>query len=309
VYGSGAPTGGGAARRDMRGPGAARSGRGDHPESDVATYAIGDIQGCHDSLLALLERIDYRRGRDRLLLAGDLVNRGPRSVDVLRWARDQGDSVEAVLGNHDLHLLGCAAGVRRARRHDTFQDVLAAPDREELLAWLRARPLVVREGSALLVHAGLLPPWTAAQAEELAREVEAELRGPRGAALLADWSGAPRAWRGDLAPAERRALALSAMVSIRCVDRAGAMEPAFKGPPGDAPPELVPWFDHPGRRSRDVRVVVGHWAALGLHLAADVAAIDTGCVWGGRLSALRLDGGAGGDEVIDVPGLAVPPPA
>jgi bis(5'-nucleosyl)-tetraphosphatase (symmetrical) len=254
----------------------------------TATYAIGDIQGCYDSLQALLSRIDYRRGLDRLWLAGDLVNRGPRSLDTLRWARDQGDSLVAVLGNHDLHLLACAAGVRRPRRRDTFQDVLTAPDRDELLDWLRRRPLVHREGSRLLVHAGLLPPWTADAAVALGREVEAELRGPGAAALLGSWSDAPRAWSDDLTGIDRHALVLSALVTIRCVDRAGAMDREFNGAPAEVPADLVPWFAHPARRSRDVRVVCGHWAALGLHLAPDVAALDTGCVWGGELTAVRL---------------------
>jgi len=258
----------------------------------VPNYAIGDIQGCMESLRALLERIDYEPGRDRLWLTGDLVNRGPRSLEVLRWARDQGESAVVALGNHDLHLLARAAGVADRRRRDTIEDVLAAPDREDLVEWLRRRPLMAREGRVVMVHAGLMPAWSLEQAEDLAREAEEELRGQRWAALLAEWRGAPSAWRGDLAPGPRRSLALSAMATLRTVTRDGAMRRDFNGSPDEAPPGCVPWFDHPERRWRGARVVFGHWAALGLLLRDDVAALDTGCVWGGKLTALRLDDGA-----------------
>ena len=257
----------------------------------MGTYAIGDIQGCMGVLDALLAQIDYRPGRDQLWLAGDLVNRGPRSLDVLRWARDQDDSVVAVLGNHDLHLLACAAGVRQVGRRDTFTDVLEAPDRDELVSWLRHRPLLHREGHHLLVHAGLLPPWTADAAAELAREVEDVLRGPHHAELLGDWTSAPDRWRDDLSPRDRRTLTASALTTLRCVDAAGAMDRDFNRHPREAPPGLVPWFDHPARRSRHVRVLCGHWAALGLHLAADVAALDSGAVYGRGLTALCLGTG------------------
>jgi bis(5'-nucleosyl)-tetraphosphatase (symmetrical) len=255
-------------------------------------YAIGDVQGCMESLRALLERIDYQRGRDSLWLTGDLVNRGPRSLEVLRWARAQGASVDVVLGNHDLHLLARAVGVAPRRARDTIEDVLSAPDRDDLIEWLRHRPLLVRDGELLMVHAGLLPGWTPDQAEQLARDLEAELRGPRWTALLASWRGAPGSWSHDLEPGQRRALALSAMATVRAVNAAGAMRRDFNGSPAEAPPGCVPWFDHPARRSRGARVVFGHWAALGLLLRDDVAALDTGCVWGGKLTALRLDDGA-----------------
>ena len=245
-----------------------------------------------ESLRALLARIDYSAGSDRLWLTGDLVNRGPRSLEVLRWAMDQGDRLVTVLGNHDLHFLARAAGVAQKRARDTLDDALAAPDRDDLVEWLRRQPLIVREGRLLLVHAGLLPEWSAAEAEALAGELEEELRGPGWATLLAGWRGAPDAWRPDLAPGPRRALALAAMASLRTVTPEGGMRRDFNGPPAEAPPGCVAWFDHPGRRSRDVRAVFGHWAALGLLLREDVAALDTGCVWGRKLTALRLDDGA-----------------
>lgn len=262
----------------------------------MATYAIGDIQGCWDNLRALLARIQPAAG-DRLWLAGDLVNRGPRSLAVLRWAAEQGDRVVAVLGNHDLHLVACARGVRRPRRSDTFQDVLEAPDGGALVDWLARRPLLHREGDWLMVHAGLLPAWSADDAERIAREVEAAGLSQH---LLDTWRDAPRRWRDDLARDDRHALALAAFATLRCVDREGAMDREFDGPPAEAPPGLLPWFDHPERRSRAARIVCGHWAALGLLVRPDLAALDSGCVWGGQLSALRLEDGA----LFQVPGLA-----
>jgi bis(5'-nucleosyl)-tetraphosphatase (symmetrical) len=262
----------------------------------MATYAIGDVQGCWDNLRALVERIAPAAG-DRLWLTGDLVNRGPRSLEVLRWARDQGDRLVAVLGNHDLHLISCARGVRKPRKGDTFRDVLDAPDRDELIDWLASRPLVHREGDWLMVHAGLLPDWSADDAERLAREVEETGLSD---ALLGSWRQAPRRWRDDLDPAGRHALALSAFATLRCVDRDGAMDRDFDGPPAEAPPRLLAWFDHPRRRSREVRIACGHWAALGLLIRPDLAALDSGCVWGGHLTAMRLEDG----ETFQVPGRA-----
>jgi len=252
-----------------------------------------------ESLSALLARIGDDPRRDRLWLTGDLVNRGPRSLEVLRWARDQGDRLVTVLGNHDLHLLARAAGLAAARRRDTLDDVLTAPDRDELIEWLRRRPLIHREGKLVLVHAGLLPDWSLAEAEELARELEEGLRGRHWMALLRDWRGAIGSWRADLAPSARRALAMTAMATLRAVTADGAMRRDFNGPPAELPPGCVAWFDHPRRRSRDARILFGHWAALGLVLRRDVAALDSGCVWGDRLTALRLDD----DAVFQQPAL------
>jgi bis(5'-nucleosyl)-tetraphosphatase (symmetrical) len=261
----------------------------------MATYAIGDVQGCWANLRALLEKI-RPAADDRLWLTGDLVNRGPHSLEVLRWARDQGDRVTVVLGNHDLHLISCARGVRKPRKSDTFQDVLDAPDRDELVGWLSRRPLVHCEGGWLMVHAGLLPPWSADDAEAIARDIEATGLPD---SLLGSWREAPRRWSGDLDTDDRRALALAAFATLRCVDREGAMDRDFDGAPADAPAGLLPWFDHPQRRSREVRIVCGHWAALGLLVRSDLAALDSGCVWGGCLTALRLEDGV----TFQVPGL------
>jgi bis(5'-nucleosyl)-tetraphosphatase (symmetrical) len=239
----------------------------------MATYAIGDIQGCYATLQGLLARIGFDAARDRLWLVGDLVNRGPRSLDVLRWARALDGRIVAVLGNHDLHLLGRAAGVRPRRDFDTFDDILQAPDRDPLLEWLAARPLLYREGDRVLVHAGLLPAWTVDDAEARARAAEAALRTGGPAAL----AGSP-----DMA----------ALTRVRLVDGAGEPVPDYSGPLDGAPPGTMPWFAHPARRSRGSRIVFGHWAALGLVLDDDAVGLDTGCVWGRCLTAMRLEDGA-----------------
>ncbi len=259
----------------------------------MATYAIGDIHGCYATLQRLLKRLRHDPRRDRLWLVGDLVNRGPRSLAVLRWASAL-DPVRAVavLGNHDLHLLARAQGLAAPRRRDTLDDVLAARDRDDLLAWLGARPLLHREDGWAMVHAGLLPEWTLGRAAELAAEVEAELRGAGARRLLSTLRAEPPGrFRETLSPAARRRLALAGLTRLRTVDRRGRMATDWSGAPAAAPAGHLPWFAAPGRRSRRAQIVFGHWAALGLHLADGVAGLDTGCVWGNSLTALRLDDG------------------
>jgi bis(5'-nucleosyl)-tetraphosphatase (symmetrical) len=258
----------------------------------MATYAIGDVHGCFATLEALLARLGFTAGRDRLWLVGDLVNRGPRSLDVLRWAAGMGESLVAVLGNHDLYLLARAAGAVERKRRDTLDEVLAAPDSGQLLAWLRARPLIHREGDTVLVHAGLFPPWSVDRAEHLARETEARLRGPGGDRLLRlAMSRRADRWSARMAGRARARVTLAGMTSLRALTAAGAMCEDWSGPPAELPPGCVPWFAVPGRRSAEARIVFGHWAALGLHLAPGIAALDTGCVWGKCLTALRLEDG------------------
>ncbi|HLX11074.1 MAG TPA: symmetrical bis(5'-nucleosyl)-tetraphosphatase [Thermoanaerobaculia bacterium] len=259
----------------------------------MATYAIGDVHGCWETLHGLLQRLALAPRRDRLWLVGDLVNRGPRSLEVLRWAAGMGDGLVAVLGNHDLHLLARAAGLAERRRRDTLEAVLAAPDREPLLAWLRNRPLLHREGSRVLVHAGLFPAWTVETAERLAREAEERLRGKSGARLLRS-AVAKRSdrWREDLDAGGRAGAALAGMTRLRALTASGRMCEEFSGPPAELPPGCLPWFEVPGRRSAGAQVICGHWAALGLRLGPGIAALDTGCVWGRSLTALRLDDGA-----------------
>jgi len=258
----------------------------------MATLAIGDVHGCFETLRALLARVGFSPRRDRLWLVGDLVNRGPRSLEALRWAAGMGDRLVVVLGNHDLYLLGRAAGVVERKRRDTLDAVLAAADRDELLAWLRERPLLHREGDRVLVHAGLFAEWTVEHAEQLARETEARLRGPAGDRLLRSAAvKRPDRWREGLAAGARARVALAGMARLRALTAAGRMCPDFSGPPAELPAGCMPWFEAPGRRSAGVQVIFGHWAALGLRLAPGVAALDTGCVWGQSLSALRLDDG------------------
>jgi bis(5'-nucleosyl)-tetraphosphatase (symmetrical) len=259
----------------------------------MATYAIGDVHGCFATLQALLARIAYSPGDDRLWLVGDLVNRGPQSLAVLRWAADQGDDrLVVTLGNHDLHLLARAAGVAERKRRDTLDAVLNAPDRDELLAWLRRRPLLHREGETLLVHAGLFPQWSVEEAEGLAREAEERLRGRTAGRLLRAAAGKrSERWRRGLTPGARVRVAVAGMVRLRALTADGRMCADWSGPPSDLPAGCRPWFELPERRSAGARIVCGHWAALGLRMEPGIAAIDTGCVWGQRLTALRLDDG------------------
>jgi bis(5'-nucleosyl)-tetraphosphatase (symmetrical) len=256
----------------------------------MATYAIGDVQGCFDELAALLGEIGFAASRDRLWFVGDLVNRGPKSLEVLRFVRALGERATVVLGNHDLHLLRLAAGIGKANRGDTLDAVLDAPDRDELVAWLRTRLLLHAEDDHLMMHAGLLPSWTAAQARDLAREVEEALRGKRYRDVLAELSsGPPHQWRDDLRGPERLRVVTSALTRLRFCNADGLMDLKAKGRPDEAPPGFLPWFDVPGRRTRDVTVVCGHWSVLGLHVRPRLLAIDSGCVWGASLTAIRLE--------------------
>ncbi len=271
----------------------------------MATYAIGDVQGCHDELERLLERLAFDVARDRLWMVGDLVNRGPRSLETLRLVRSFGDAASVVLGNHDLHLLAVAAGAREPRRKDTLDAVLGAPDRDELLAWLRHQPLLVhdRDAARVLVHAGLPPQWDADQAEGCARELEAVLQGPDHDAFFHSMYGDhPACWEPALTGAERLRYVTNALTRMRYVDAGGALDLDEKGPPGTQSDGLVPWFAHPRRHSRDVTVVFGHWASLQSQVPLDpghrVIHLDMGCVWGGALRAVRLEDGA----VLEVPG-------
>lgn len=256
----------------------------------MATYAIGDVQGCARSLENLLDVVGFDAVRDRIWFAGDLVNRGPHSLDVLRWAFDHDACIVSVLGNHDLHLLGRAHDVAPARRKDTLDEVLAAPDRGRLVEWLRHRPFVHREGDLLLVHAGLLPSWSTVQAEELARAGEAALRSEDFADHLRRWSvRADVRWAEDLEDDARIDAAVRVFCNLRGCDGQGQPVWGFAGPPDEAPEGLVPWHSHPARRAGSVTVACGHWAAQGLLVRDDLLALDTGCVWGGRLTAVRLD--------------------
>ena len=256
----------------------------------MATYAIGDLQGCLGPLERLLLAIDFDATRDRLWFVGDLVNRGPDSLGCLRFVRGLGEPAVAVLGNHDLHLLCVAAGVQRTRKRDTLQAVLDAPDRDDLLAWLRSRPLLHVEGSFAMVHAGLLPEWDITTAQSLANEVEAVLRGPDWLPFLSSLYGnEPLRWGDSLAGQDRLRAIVNAMTRLRVCRADGSMDLDFRGEPDESCGESLPWFDMPGRRSTTHTIVCGHWSALGLRVTPSVVSLDSGCVWGRALTALRLE--------------------
>lgn len=256
----------------------------------MPTYAIGDIQGCHEPLLRLLDVIRFDPGSDRLWFVGDLVNRGPDSLETLRFIRALGDAALCVLGNHDLHLIALAEGYGRPHKGDTLDTLLAAPDREALLGWLRQQRLAWREGDWLMVHAGVLPNWTPEDVLRHAAEAEAVLRGPRYREFLAQMYGnAPVAWDASLQGVERLRVIVNAFTRLRYCSADGEMEFHHKGAPGTQPPGWLPWFDVPWRQSANVAVIFGHWSTLGLINRDDVIALDTGCLWGGSLTAVRLE--------------------
>ena len=256
----------------------------------MATYAIGDLQGCYASFRHLLERVAFDPARDRLWLVGDLVNRGPRSLETLRFVRQLGPAAITVLGNHDLSLLMAAEGFGKRGKGDTFDDILAAPDREELLDWLRHQPLCHLEGEFCMVHAGLLPQWTATQARALAMEAEAALTGVNWRAFMANmWGSEPAAWRDDLEGWPRLRVIINAMTRMRFCSPKGVMDFRVKGEVSKAPKGFLPWFEVAGRRSADTVLIVGHWSALGLKVLPQLLAIDSGCLWGGALTAIRLE--------------------
>jgi bis(5'-nucleosyl)-tetraphosphatase (symmetrical) len=248
------------------------------------------VQGCFEPLQRLVDSLRFDPQRDRLWFTGDLVNRGPQSLECLRFVKSLGDAAVSVFGNHDFHLLCVAEGVEPRRKRDTLDDVLEAPDRIELLEWVRHRPLMHAEGGWALVHAGLLPEWTVVKARSLAHEVEAEMRGPGYRAFLARMYGdEPTRWNDALEGHDRLRVIVNAMTRMRVLDDYGTMVLSFKGEPGDAHDQWTPWFDFPGRRSADHTIACGHWSALGLMAREDVVGLDSGCVWGNTLSAVRLE--------------------
>lgn len=252
----------------------------------MATYVIGDVQGCFDELKQLLKEVGYQERQDRLWFVGDLVNRGPKSLEVLRFVRGLGERAVTVLGNHDLHLVAQHEGIERARKDDSFHDVLAAAEARELVTWLRRRPMMHVEGRYAMVHAGLLPQWSIARARELAREVEDALAGERYRDFLKNMYGAkPEQWSDNLAGWDRLRVIVNAMTRMRFCTREGRMEFHAKG--AEPPAGYLAWFDtRPPERET---LLCGHWSQLGLKLGKRLALLDSGCVWGGALSALRLE--------------------
>lgn len=257
----------------------------------MATYVIGDVQGCYNSLRRLLDKIRFDPAIDKLWFTGDLVNRGPRSVEVLRFVAALGDRAITVLGNHDLHLLAVASGARARGSRDTISDVLAAPDRADLLRWLAHQPLLHQDAETgiVLVHAGLLPQWDLAQSQRCAREVEAVIRSPAASEFFTQMYGdEPRIWLENLAGTERLRLIVNAFTRLRFCAPDGKADYEYNGPPGSQPIPLLPWFAVPGRRTAGLRVVFGHWSLLGLYSDGEVLSVDTGCCWGRFLTAVRL---------------------
>lgn len=265
----------------------------------MAIYAIGDIQGCYRPFAQMLERVDFDPAHDRLWLVGDLVNRGPESLRVLRTLVALGDAVTTVLGNHDLYLLMLAAGYPRREADDTLYQVLEAPDRDELLNWLARRPLMHVEGDHALVHAGLLPRWTVGHAMQLANEVSNVLTSALSRPFLRNLAGnEPACWNERLRGQDRLRAIVNALTRMRFCSPDGCMPLRAKGGPHQAPPGTTPWFRAPDRYSRTHTIVCGHWSALGFYREPGLIALDSGCVWGGKLTAVRLDD----DAVFQVQG-------
>jgi bis(5'-nucleosyl)-tetraphosphatase (symmetrical) len=265
----------------------------------MARIAIGDVQGCLTELRGLLETARFSADRDELWFVGDLVNRGPQSLGVLRFVRALGANARVVLGNHDLHLLALAFGSgREVRKGDTLDEILQASDRDTLLEWLLGCPLAVRAPQAapdgaddLMVHAGVVPQWSAAEIQALASEVEQVLR-DRPAELLAGLYGnKPDRWSETLQGIDRWRFVINTLTRLRYCRADGQIDLKMKGAPGSQPPGWQPWFEVDTRRSRGTRMIVGHWSALGLRVEPNLLALDTGCVWGGALTAVCLDSG------------------
>jgi bis(5'-nucleosyl)-tetraphosphatase (symmetrical) len=286
----------------------------------MSLYCIGDLQGCAAPFGRLLDRIGFSPSRDTLCLLGDLVNRGPDSLAVLRQISALGDAAQSVLGNHDLHLLAVAAGAKKTGGKDTLQAVLDAPDREALLDWLRHRPLAISASGWLMVHAGVLPQWTVSQTLGLAGEVERALRQPGLHDFLMQMYGnRPDRWHDSLTGADRLRVIVNALTRLRFCTEQGVMEFDAKKGADAAPDGFLPWFDVPGRRSAETPIAFGHWSALvsdrivgssGFNgLRNNTLALDTGCVWGNRLTAARLGPKDGDFELISEPCLDQSTPA
>lgn len=267
----------------------------------MAHYLVGDLQGCDAPLARLLAKIAFSPSRDTLYVLGDLVNRGPASAGVLRRLMALGDAAHSLLGNHDLSLLAVAHGHRAPHRNDTMDDILRAPDRDAMLDWLRHRSMALHAHGILMVHGGVLPQWDVPQALSLAGEVEAVLRGADLAAFLARmWGNQPDRWDDALTGADRLRVVVNALTRLRFCTPEGVMDLKASGRPDQAPPGMLPWFDVPGRRTAGECIAFGHWSTLGYLRRADIISLDTGCVWGGCLSALRL-AADGAHELIQEP--------
>lgn len=271
----------------------------------MKTYAIGDIQGCLEPLQMLMTKIERDTPDARYLFAGDLVNRGPHSLETLRFVRDMGDRAVSVLGNHDLHLLAIAAGARKKEKLGSLQAIFDAPDGDVLIDWLRCCPMAHEAGGMLLVHAGVLPQWTLTQTLMLAKEVESVLQGPDWMDFMQEMYGdQPARWQDDLTGADRLRCIVNGLTRLRFCSEDGEMEFDAKEGISDAPAGFVPWFEVTGRQTKDDTIIFGHWSTLGLLLRPNLMALDTGCVWGRQLTAVCLE-----DRTlyqVDCQGLCMP---
>lgn len=255
----------------------------------MTTYAIGDIQGCYHAFQTLLTKLKFNPKVDKLWLVGDLINRGNGSLEILRWCYQNQESLKVVLGNHDLHALAVAHGFAPPHKSDTLHALLDAADHDVLFDWLRHQHLIYQEDDYLMVHAGLLPQWTVAQAVQYGAEIEAALQGPDYHDFLLNMYGnLPNTWNETLVGMDRLRVITNALTRLRVCTAQGAMEFSFKGELSDVPTGLMPWFDVPDRASKDAQVIFGHWSALGLQQRNNVYALDTGCLWGGQLTAMNL---------------------
>lgn len=256
----------------------------------MATYAIGDIQGCFGTFIKLLERCAFDPEKDRLWLVGDLVNRGPRSLETMRYIRALGSAAITVLGNHDLALLVMSEGHGKRSKGDRFDDILKAPDIDELLFWLRQQPLCHTEGDYCMVHAGMLPQWTTSKTQALAKEVEHALRAPNWQEFMANmWGNDPSAWSDELEGWPRLRVIVNALTRMRFCTPEGVIDFQVKGEVTTGPPGYLPWFEVPERCSTDKVLITGHWSALGLKMTPNLLLIDSGCLWGRALTAIRLE--------------------
>ncbi|WP_150046856.1 symmetrical bis(5'-nucleosyl)-tetraphosphatase [Methylomonas rhizoryzae] len=255
----------------------------------MAIYAIGDIQGCYDEFRRLLDAIGFEPASDTLWLAGDLVNRGPKSLETLRFVKSLGESAVTVLGNHDLHLLATVTAARSLGRKDTLEPILAAPDRDELLHWLRHRSLFHGDASYCMLHAGLPPQWDLTAVKAMALFAEQAIQSDDYATVLKSMYGdEPRLWQEGLSDMEKIRFTINCLTRLRYCSASGELDFHFKGPVGSQPAHLLPWFSVPGRRSASMRIIFGHWSTLGFYHGHNVYGIDTGCLWGGQLTALEL---------------------
>lgn len=255
----------------------------------MAIYAIGDVQGCFDELFQLLELIQFDGHKDQLWFAGDLVNRGPKSLETLRFVKNLGDAAVTVLGNHDMHLLAASCTQKIAQKKDALTQVLEAPDCEELIDWLRFRPLFHHNDEFCLLHAGLPPQWDFKKTKKMAALVEQTLRSPDYPVFLKQMYGnKPNIWSSDLKGMARLRFIVNCFTRMRYCDASGKLDFANSGPIGSQPKGLVPWFEVPNRKSADMRIICGHWSTLGYYEGSNCYAIDTGCLWGGQLTAIKL---------------------